>query len=376
MKKMLKVALTLMLSLGVFTSITSSQVQLIQAKEDLNKYDWVNEFGKYTLIDNNGNLVKGWHKDDANCWYFLDYQTGVMKTGWVASDSTTWYYLGGSGVMQSGWQEIDGNKYYFETSGKQAGAMRTGTIELNGEYFDLGTDGIYKGKTNEFGMVETANRGKPLYSGYEKLDTQIRAILDEIIKPGMSETEELKAIHDWICNNISYGQLSGKTDGLGTLADGLIEVEDFSNINKSEMVYSIVTGVLHDKKGVCDWYSLLFNTLSDARGFKTGLQTGNYNNGTNITGHAWSVVWFDGEWKIMDVQLDDYKDDGSILNIGFMVDPDSDVANNWLIKKEFDYHGTMTPFEEACTKFDFDGYGISKDIYIQKFHYTGKALNK
>ena len=192
----------------------------------------------------------------------------------------------------------------------------------------------------------------------------------------MSETEELKAIHDWICNNISYGQLSGKTDGLGTLADGLKKVSDYGNSNKSTQVYSTVTGVLHDKKGVCDWYSLLFNTLADARGFKTGFLTGQYNNGTSITGHAWSVVWFDNEWKIMDVQLDDYKDDGSILMIGFMIDPDTNTTHNANVYGErFDYHNSMTTFEQDWIYSESDKWDIPKSVYIQNFHYTGKALN-
>lgn len=382
MKKMVKVALTVMLSLGVVAPMMGSQSLMIHSEENLNKLDWVKEEGKYYLKGADGTNFKGWYKDDSNCWYFLDYKTAEMKSGWVAGDSTTWYYMNPSnGIMQTGWQEIGGNKYYFETSGKQAGAMKTGTIELNGEFVDLGIDGIFRGKTNEFGMVETANRGKPLYSGYEKLDTEIRAILDEIIKPNMSEIDELRAIHDWICNNISYGQLSGKTNGLGTLADGLKEVQDFANENKSEMVYSIVSGVLHDKKGVCDWYSLLFNTLADARGFNTGIVVGgSYFNGSSTTGHAWSVVWFDGEWKIVDVQLDDYKDDGSILTIGFMIDSDSEVAKNYsssrVEKNRFDYHNEKTPFEQSCDRTDLEGNGTPKSLYIQNFHYTGKALNK
>lgn len=266
---------------------------------DLN---WTNTDGVWTLNDDKGNLYKGWYKDESNCWYMLDWTTGEMRKGWVASGSD-WYYMNPTnGIMQTGWQKINGDWYYMQTSGSKAGAILTGTQFVDG----------VKQNFDESGKI--VNKGEPLRSHYKILDDLVDEILAEIIKPGMSEREELKAIHDWICNNISYGGTGVIDDvNIGKRDDGKKDVSAWGTSNKSHFNYQHAYLTLTAQKGVCDGYVQAFNVLADALGYKTSVMQGQYDG----NGHGVSLVWFDGEWLLMDCQLDDSVE-GKILDIGFM----------------------------------------------------------
>lgn len=272
--------------------------------------NWTNTNGVWTLNDDKGNLIKGWYKDANNCWYMLDWSTGAMKTGWVASGSD-WYYMNpANGIMQTGWQKINGDWYYLQTSGAKAGAMVTGSMLLDGakQNFDLETGKLL-------------NKGEPMYTGYENVDAYIKKTLAEIIKPGMSEREELKAVHDYIASVMSYG-VSGdfysegdpKVDKLlGKLADGLKRVPASGFSNYSELGIYNGYEALMSGKGVCGDYTDAFRLFANALGYKTSYMNGQYNG----SGHEWALVWLDGEWLIMDVQIDDSVK-GKLLDLGFL----------------------------------------------------------
>lgn len=81
--------------------------------------------------------VYGWAWDDnAGKWYYLDIDTGIMKTGWLKLNST-WYYLDSSGAMAIGWKQVGGTWYYFKSNG----AMATGWINDKGTWYYLNSDG-------------------------------------------------------------------------------------------------------------------------------------------------------------------------------------------------------------------------------------------
>ena len=315
MKKLTAIALAFVLTMG----ISATSLQAAEGK----KLNWTKENNVYYALNENNEKIKGWIKDDANCCYFLDYKTGAMKTGWVASDATTWYYLGGSGVMQSGWQTLDGNKYYFETSGAKAGAMITGTKEIDGRKYNFDSNGI---------LVGESIKGEPLWSNYENVDKKTKEILAEIIKPGMSEREELRAIHDWVVNNTEYGgsgltgderiALLGKYTGeTGTIYnDRYVKVKAF---------YVDVIGNYATGYSVCDGYARVVATLADALGYRTSAFGGSTKDG----GHQVAAVWMNNEWKIIDAQIDDSVP-GKILDMGFLVSYDEQnyftLTSEWL----------------------------------------------
>ena len=117
-------------------------------------FEWVNEDGKWYLINKEGNAVTGFATVDG-LTYYMD-ENGVMQTGWKLIDgywyyftksgdmrkewqkiNNVWYYLGTDGRMLTGWQEIGGKWYYFAESG----AMLTGWQELDGKWYYLKSSG-------------------------------------------------------------------------------------------------------------------------------------------------------------------------------------------------------------------------------------------
>lgn len=297
--------MNLVVALALAASLVS--MQPAQAAESMN---WTNTNGAWTLNDDKGNLYKGWYKDANNCWYMLDWKTGEMRKGWVAS-GTDWYYMNpANGIMQTGWQKINGEWYYMQTSGNKAGAILKGSMLLDGakQNFDPETGKLL-------------NKGEPMYTGYENVDAYIKKTLAEIIKPGMSEREELKAVHDYIASVMTYGtsgdyysEGESKVDKLlGKLADGLKRVPASGFSNYSELGIYNGYEALMSGKGVCGDYTDAFRLLANALGYKTSYMNGKYNN----SGHEWALVWLDGEWLIMDVQIDDSVE-GKLLDLGFL----------------------------------------------------------
>ena len=254
----------------------------------------------------------GWKKDGDD-WYYVD-DSGKNKTGWLATGSG-WYYMDADGIMQTGWREIDGKKYYFEPQGDHTGKMATGETKIDGIYYGFDASGALTGRSG---------KSVPLYSGYKKLDDMVKEILAEVIKPGMSQREELKAIHDWVCSNISYAYIgftamNGYKHDMGE-HDGMTEV--IADRRKPHIDYHHAYDALIERRGVCDDYVDLFCVLADALGYRTASTGGKFDGG----GHKTAMVWFDGGWKFIDPQLDDYKDNGSIEYLGFLVDPKDEAA--------------------------------------------------
>lgn len=384
MKKCTSLALALLLTLG------AAAPQSVLATTEVAKVNWSNEDGTYYALNESNEKIRGWIKDEFDCWYFLDYKSAAMKKGWVAGDATHWYYLNPSnGIMQTGWKTIDGKQFYFETKGKLAGAMVTGTVEIEGVKHDFRADGSYIGKTGA--VVQSQNKGEPLYSGYAKIDALVDEILAKIIKSGMSEMEELRAIHDYVVLNTTYGgkwnstyELPGSKSNeevMGKLADGLKYVGEYSYTNKSEQYYFRTYMALRDHGGLCNDYNGAFNTLADALGYRTSMMDGSYNG----SGHQCSIVWFNGKWRIVDTQLDDYKDE-KMLDIGFMVDYDKQTGfrtskdcypNEKTYYVDFDWNSSEDYFTQT-SKNDYIvqpenlwmSYDEMLELCVQTFHYS------
>lgn len=108
-----------------------------------------------------GELARGWAKDfpltydedklKAAPWYYLDPETGIMRTGWQYlgnkwyylrssgamaigwyQEGSTWYYLDQpNGDMKTGWQYLGSKWYYFRSSG----AMATGWFQVGSKWY-------------------------------------------------------------------------------------------------------------------------------------------------------------------------------------------------------------------------------------------------
>ena len=97
---------------------------------------WIVDNGQDYRIHENGIMATGWYQDmaDGGRWYYLDPQSGAMRTGWIF-DNGSWYFLdtrigGPRGGMLTGWQWIDGKCYYLDPA--RGGAMAAGTTTPDG----------------------------------------------------------------------------------------------------------------------------------------------------------------------------------------------------------------------------------------------------
>lgn len=146
---------------------------------------WIQEGQDWKYQGTDGTLKTGWVKTESG-WYYLDPQTGRMMTGWITVDgrryymNTTadgvegqmrrgwwkdnagkWYFFstasdGTEGMTVTGWQWIDGKCYYFDNlSAENYGQMHTEGRTPDG--YSVNADGQW---VNENGEVQTrADRG-------------------------------------------------------------------------------------------------------------------------------------------------------------------------------------------------------------------------
>ena len=158
---------------------------------------WVREGQNWKYQAADGSFAKGWIHT-ASGWYYLDPDTGVMKTGkvvidgkqyyfdqqsdglegrmhtgWIKDEAGDWYFYSTNadvteGAMVSGWQWIDGRCYYFELeSGECPGKMFTDGTTPDG--YQVNQDGAWldeNGKIQERpGQGYTGMSGQNRVSG-------------------------------------------------------------------------------------------------------------------------------------------------------------------------------------------------------------------
>ena len=103
---------------------------------DNNKEGWF-------LFDKTGAMVTRWQystKDNRTGWYYLEPETGVMKTGWIFVNKY-WYYLDERGLMQTGWLNKNGLFYLEPKSGQNQGhAYQNTTAIIDGEKWIFDND--------------------------------------------------------------------------------------------------------------------------------------------------------------------------------------------------------------------------------------------
>lgn len=146
---------------------------------------WIQEGSSWKYQGADGTLKTGWVKTESG-WYYLDPQTGRMMTGWITVDGRRyymntaadgvegqmrrgwwkdnagkWYFLSTAsdeteGMAVTGWQWIDGKCYYFDGSSAETfGQMHTEGQTPDG--YSVNADGQW---VNEKGEVQTrADRG-------------------------------------------------------------------------------------------------------------------------------------------------------------------------------------------------------------------------
>lgn len=108
---------------------------------------------KWCATDENGKVIKGWYKDDAEeKWYHLNEDDGTMDTGWFKDKDERWYFLDETtGEMKIGWIQIEDICYYLEpNSNGYMGACYTSCIaSINNKLYTFDKDGHMLPDTND-----------------------------------------------------------------------------------------------------------------------------------------------------------------------------------------------------------------------------------
>jgi len=141
-------------------------------------------------------------------------------------------------------------------------------------------------------------------------DKQIRAILSNVITPGMSDRQKAKAVHDYMVVTYQYDT---------NYASGLYGDDTYS-----------FRGLLKNNTGVCQAYAELFYLLMRYEGIECYLVTGTADGGTGLYGsHAWNLILVDGNYYHVDVTFDDpIPDGGSRITYTYFLKTESEIAKD------------------------------------------------
>lgn len=132
----------------------------------------------------------------------------------------------------------------------------------------------------------------------QQVSALIDRVLPTIIKPGMSDPDKIKAIHDWIVLHVAYDQ-------------SLQHYTAFDAIDAGTTV--------------CQGYSLLaFRMLKEA-GFHTRIIEGTVDSGS----HVWNMVQIGYDWYHMDVTWDDpVPDRAGRVSYSYFLKSDSEMKKD------------------------------------------------
>lgn len=131
---------------------------------------------------------------------------------------------------------------------------------------------MYKDSTRILAAAKDASLVPKLEKKEKLALREAQRIIKEIIRPGMTEMEKARAIHDYMIKHYSYNSPSG----------------------------GAACTMLLTNKGVCEAYSRVYQLLVGLAGMDVHTVLGRAGGA-----HAWNLVKVDGEWFHVDVTWDD-----------------------------------------------------------------------
>ncbi|WP_274652661.1 transglutaminase domain-containing protein [Paenibacillus humicola] len=108
----------------------------------------------------------------------------------------------------------------------------------------------------------------------QEVDSRVGLLLKQIVKPGMSQADTVKAIHDWIVLHTAYDVTLKRYTAYDALTSGT---------------------------AVCQGYALLAYRMLQQAGIESRIVEGSVDSGS----HVWNLVHIGRQWYHMDVTWDD-----------------------------------------------------------------------
>lgn len=155
----------------------------------------------------------------------------------------------------------------------------------------------------------------PIKTGYTSLDNQVSSVINSVTNSSMSTYEKVKALYDWVINNMSY-QIGFV---IGEEIDSLMNTYGF--YERDAIQVFLASNGFGTKRGSCDNYSAMFMILTRRIGLDSYVVSARNTNGT---GHTTVNIKINGKWYNFDPQREDNsKKNGKIMYYAFGED-DSD----------------------------------------------------
>ncbi|MDO7907858.1 transglutaminase domain-containing protein [Paenibacillus sp. JX-17] len=172
----------------------------------------------------------------------------------------------------------------------------------------------YKG-TSTSANVSVTLRYRETKAETAYVDQIVHSVLKQIVKPGMSSDEKVKAIHDWIVAHLKYDTTLQKY----TAYDGL------------------KTG-----STVCQGYSLLAYKMLKQAGIPNRIVEGRA--GGQL--HAWNLVQLNGVWYHLDTTWDDpVPDQGKQISRNYYLLTDAEIRRDHSWTKSYPH--AVTPYRQT-----------------------------
>lgn len=167
---------------------------------------------------------------------------------------------------------VSHDSYFYDPNGDaRTASAYIKTRETNGEIADVGI---------AFSYSYAASTYERQLKKYQQLRDKISDIIDETIKPGMSDYDKAKALHDYLCNTTDYDH----------------------RVDNGNMPFQSYTayGALLNQYAVCSGYGYAYELLLQEVGIPVEYVSGKAK-GMN---HGWNIVQIDGEWYHVDATWD------------------------------------------------------------------------
>ena len=183
---------------------------------------------------------------------------------------------------------------------------------------------------------------------YEKQKKEIylkaNQVIDEIIKPGMTDYEKTVAIWEYLEKNTVY-----EIEAYEYAKQNNFSMEGATGFENTFNTY----GILCNGKGVCQSYAYTFKLLAHTCGIESDVVVGTMNN----VDHAWNAIKIDGKWYMID----------TTNNINAIAIP------YWVFQTSSDFiEGVGYRFsDEFVTGYDYSDYLNSS---IEQDYYTLNSL--
>ncbi len=173
----------------------------------------------------------------------------------------------------------------------------------------------------------------PTKTGYPTLDNYATSVLNSVTNNSMSTYEKVKAVYDWIINNMSY-QIGFV---IGEEIDSLINQYGF--YEKDAVEVFLATNGFGTHRGSCDNYSAMFVVLTRRIGLESYPISAITNTGG---GHTTVNIKINGKWYNFDPQREDNSlKNGKITYLAFGED-DNDFKPYTYVNRNSDvasFHG-------------------------------------